>query len=303
MVTSQKITTYYERYKTIEVTFSKEITHVTGLVTQQVHLKCGSDFWPCVIYSTSFEGAKVVVSMLTGLAGKLKEANNMVSLRFCFADRETGNPVTFFVAARVAGYSPYGSSQENALFNLGFTQRPPDDLIEIVGKVLDANVNSAKRKNERIPLNPDAIRKLSLLSRETAVFIQSVPRRCMLRDLSFGGAKVIMMGVAKFLIDRDVGLRLDFDDPRDSFMLKGKFVQAEEVEGKKELVALEVEYTEGHIPLGYKLRLSEYLGPLKVPATETAKPAPSAAAPSPSSAPPPAAAEQPQGEPAAEAKA
>jgi hypothetical protein len=291
VITSQKITTYYDRYRTIEVTFTKEIIQVTGLITQQVHLKCGSDFWPCVIYSTSFQGAKVVISTLAGLAGKLKQANNMVSLRFCFTNRETGNPVTFFVAARITGYSAYGGSQESALFTLGFTQRPPDDLIEIVGKVLDANVNSAKRKTERIPLNPDAMRKLNLLSRETAVFIQSVPRRCMLRELSFGGAKIIMMGVAKFLINRDVALRLDFDDPRDSFMLKGKFLLAEEVEGKKELVALAVEYAEGQIPLGYKLRLSEYLGPLKTPVPDTAKIASAGTA------------EQPQGESVAGTKA
>jgi hypothetical protein len=259
LVTSQKIATYYERYKAIDVTFTKEIIQVTGLVTQQVYLKCVSDFWPCVVYSTSFGGAKVVVNTQTGLVGKLQPANNMVSLRFCFKNAETGNTVTFFVSSRVAGYSPYGGSKDIALFTLIFTQRPPDDLIEIIGRVLDANVNSAKRREERIILNPESIRKMGLLTKETAVFIQGVPRRCILRDLSFSGAKLIMMGVAKFLVDRESALRVDFDDPRESFLLKGKFVRTEAVEGRKELIALAIQFTDT-IPMGYKIRLNDYIG-------------------------------------------
>ncbi|MDR0586739.1 MAG: PilZ domain-containing protein [Treponema sp.] len=265
LVTGQKIATYYERYKTIDVTFTKEIIQVTGLVTQQVYLKCVSDFWPCVIYSTSFGGAKVVVNIQTGLTGKLQQANNMVSLRFCFKNAETGNPVTFFVASRVAGYSPYGGSKDIALFTLIFTQRPPDDLIEIMGRVLDANVNSAKRRDERILLNPESIRKMGLLTKETAVFIQGVPRRCILRDISFSGAKLIMMGVAKFLVDRETALRVDFDDPRESFLLKGKFIRSEAVEGRKELIALAMQFTGETIPMGYKIRLNDYIGMSRPP--------------------------------------
>ena len=68
-----------------------------------------------------------------------------------------------------------------------------------------------------------------------------------------------MMGVAKFLVDRDVGLRLDFDDPRESFMLKGKFIRSEEIEGKKDMVALSIEFAESLIPMGYKVRLNDYI--------------------------------------------
>jgi hypothetical protein len=81
VLTSQKITVFYERFKSIEVTFTKEIIQVTGLLTQQVHLKCVSDFWPCVIYSSSFQGAKIVANVKSGLQGKLQQANNYVSLR------------------------------------------------------------------------------------------------------------------------------------------------------------------------------------------------------------------------------
>ncbi|MCL1812450.1 MAG: PilZ domain-containing protein [Treponema sp.] len=259
VITSQKITTFYEKYKSIDVTFSKEIIQVTGLVTQQVHLKCGSDFWPCVIYSSSFQGAKVAANTQSGLIQKLQATNNSTSLRFCFKLSDRGAPVTFFVSARVAGYSPYGGSEGVALFNLQYTQRPPDDLIEIIGRVLDANVNSAKRKDERINLSPDTIRRLKIVAKEAAVFIQGVPRRCMLRDVSFSGAKIIMVGVAKFLVNRDAGLRIDFEDPKESFLIKGIFVRSETVEGRKDLIALAVEFNDP-VPMGFKVRLNEFFG-------------------------------------------
>jgi len=282
-MTSQKITELYERYKSIDVTFSKEIIEVTRLITAQVYLKCGGDFWPCVVYSTSFQGIKVAANIRSGLLQKLQTTNNSISLRLCFKKPDIDAPVTFFVSGRVSGYAPYGNSQDIALFSIQLTQRPPDDLIEIIGRVLDANVNSAKRREERILLNPDVIRKLNLLAKETAVFIQGVPRRCILRDLSFSGAKLIMMGVAKFLVSREVSVRLDFDDPRESFLIKGSIIRSEEVEGRKDLIALAVQFIDNTVPMGYKVRLNEYLGNVKLDSrADDAAPAPAKpAAPAP----------------------
>jgi len=259
LVTSQRISVYYDRFKDIDVTFTKEIIQVTGLLTQQVHLKCGDDFWPCVVYASSFENAKVVANIKSGLLAKLQAANNHVNLRFCFRLTGETNAITFFIAARVMASAPYGTSQDINMLTLQFTNKPPDDFIEIIGKVLDANVNSAKRKDIRIPLSADNMRKLSILTSESAVFIEKVPRRCILRDLSFSGSKIIMVGVAKFLVDKEVALKVEFEDPRELFLIRGKFVRAEPVEGKKEMVALGLNFDETSVPMGYKIRLNEML--------------------------------------------
>jgi hypothetical protein len=266
LITSQKITDFYERFKTIDVTFSKEIIEVTKLISGQVHLKCGGDFWPCVIYSTSFQGAKVAANIHSGLQQKLQTTNNSISLRLCFKKPDMDAPVTFFVSGRISGSVPYGGSKDIGLFSIQYTQRPPDDLIEIMGRVLDANVNSAKRKEERLLLSPELIRKIGLMTKETAVFIQGVPRRCILRDISFSGIKLIMMGIAKFLNEREVSVRLDFEDPRESYTIKGTIVRTEEVEGRKELIALAIQFLDGSVPMGYKVRLNEYLGYTKIEA-------------------------------------
>jgi len=263
IVTSQKISIYFDRFKDIDVTFTKEIIQVTGILTQQIHLKCGNDFWPCVIYSASFEGAKVVANVKTGLLGKLQSTNNFVNLRFCFKTPGETNAVTFFIAGRITASAPYGSSQDVNMFTIQFSNRPPDDFIEIIGRVLDANVNSSKRKDVRIPLNQDNLRKLNITSTESAVFIQGVPRRCILRDISFSGSKIIMMGVAKFLLEKEASVRVDFNDPREAFLIKGKFIRAENVEGKKEMIALGLAFDEANVPMGFKIRLNDMLSSMR----------------------------------------
>jgi hypothetical protein len=97
------------------------------------------------------------------------------------------------------------------------------------------------------------------MSTETVVFIESVPRKCILRDLSYSGSKIIMLGVAKFLMNKDTALRIDFNDPRESFTIKGKFVRVENVEGKKEMLALGIYFDEATVPMGFKIRLNDML--------------------------------------------
>ncbi|MCL2601017.1 MAG: PilZ domain-containing protein [Treponema sp.] len=261
---AKRVAAYFEAFKGVDVTFTKDMIQVTGLIPDQVHLKCGSDFWPCVFFATSFERAKVVVNVRSGILDKLSLANNSVSLRLSFKKHEEkGRDVTFFVAGRVMGTAPYKGSEDVALLALQFTQRPPDDFIEIIGRILDANINSAKRKDERILLNDESQRKLKLFSREATVHIQKIPRRCIIRDLSFSGAKLIMMGVGRFLVEKQATLRVDFDDPREGFMLTGTFIRSEEIEGKQGMAALAMSYDESQVPMGYKIRINEYLNTVR----------------------------------------
>lgn len=264
VATSQTIIKYHERYKSIDVTFTKEVIKATGLVTQQVYLKCLGETWPCVVYATSFEGAKVIVNAKSGLYEKIQRANNLVSLRFSFRVTGKTDPLMFFVSARAMGYAPYGGSQDVAMLTIQYTQRPPDDLIEIMGRLLDANVNSQKRREERILVTPEVLRKIGIVSKETVVFIDQVPRRCIIRDISFSGCKLIMVGIAKFLTGKQLVLRLDLDEPREVLALKGTAVRAEDVEGRKELIAIAVHFDEAAISMSYKMRINDYLSQVRI---------------------------------------
>jgi hypothetical protein len=257
--TSQQLARYYELYQNIDVTFTKEVIKATGLIPQQVYIKALGGQWPCVINSTSLAGAKIIAGVKSGIYEKIQQGNSSVSLRFSFMNVEKNEPVSFFVTAKVLGAAPYAGSTELVLISLAYTQRAPDDLIETLGTLLDANINSAKRREERILVTQDAIRKLGILQKETIILIQGIPRRCILRDLSFSGAKVIMVGIAQFLIEKEVVVRIDLDEPRMAIGVKGKIVRTENVEGRKDLVALAVCYYENEVPMAYKMHINNYL--------------------------------------------
>jgi hypothetical protein len=72
-----------------------------------------------------------------------------------------------------------------------------------------------------------------------------------------------MMGVAKFLVDKEAILHLEFDDPREVFLIKGKFIRSETVEGRKELVSLVVLFNESSVPMGYKIRINDFISQVR----------------------------------------
>ncbi len=256
--TTQQITNYYDMYRDKEITFTKEIIRTLSMDPRQIYIKCAGSQWPCIINSTSFLSARIIVGTKGGAYTQLSKENTPASLRFCFIQAD-GQPLCFFVNTKVSSITPYATSADLALITLTFTQRPPDDLIELIGRLLEANINAIRRKEERIIISEDAKRKLQLLKEETLVFIQNVPRHCIIRDLSFSGTKIIILGLAKFLVDKEVIIRLDFEDAHEPVGIKGVIVGAETIEGRKDLVSLNIRFDEANVPMVYKLHINQYL--------------------------------------------
>jgi len=260
LLTAQQISRYYDLYQSIDVTFTKEVIQTVGLVTKQVFLKYLGFQLPCIIYSSSMVGAKVIANVKSDLFSQIRNTNNVVSLRFAITEPDKNDPLSFYVTSHVIGYSPYGGGNEELNFvTLSFTQRPPDDLIGTLGQLLEANINAKRRKEERIVITADSLRRLGLLSKDAIVLIQGVPRKCIVRDLSFSGAKLIVTGIGKFLVDKEAVLHLELEDRRRLIEIKGKIVRYDPVEGRRDIAALAVQYDEDQIPLDYKIRVNEFL--------------------------------------------
>ncbi|MDR2537136.1 MAG: PilZ domain-containing protein [Treponema sp.] len=258
ILSNQQLKTFYEQYKASFVIFSKEAIKATGLCAQQIYLKCMGNLWPCVLYSSSFETAKIVANIKTGLVEKLQSAKNTASIRFCFKVSENSEELIFFVNMKSLGFAPYGSSGDVAIFTFQYIQHPPDDLIDILGRFLSVNENFSKRRGERITLVPSTIRKLNI-AREAVVLIKDIPRNCIIRDISFFGAKIILMQLPISIETESVVLNVSFSNPAETFMMPGHLVRSETVEGRQDLLALGVAFNEETIPINYKMRINDYI--------------------------------------------
>ena len=269
LVTSQQIEKYLELYSDVSLPFSKDVIEVLSFEMKQVHIRASGGQWPCILNSASMQGAKIICNKNSPLLKNLstKGVSNS-SLRFSFVDEDSKEPVTFFVNVRLIGVSDY-QPPDIVMVSLAYTQRAPDALIERLGKVISATVNAKRFPNENIAITDANVRRIALTRKELVIFIDGVPRRCILQSLSFTGATVYMMGVAAFLKKKSITLKFEFSDPEISLSLKGKTMDATPLEDRKDLVSLIIEFELPKVPLNYKLYLSRYFElPRKLVTTE-----------------------------------
>jgi hypothetical protein len=279
IVTSQQLARYYEQYQNTDVTFNKQVITATGLVARNVYLKVQDRQIPCAVFSSSMSTARIIAAMSPAVMVALKQVNNRMSLRWCFKLPDKVEPITFFVACRPTSYTHYAvQGPDVQIVTAEFTQRPPDDLISILGSLLEANVNSQRRKDERIEITPETMKRLGLESREGSLVIDAAAHRCVLRDLSFGGAKVVVSGTADRFMAKRVVLKIARGDQALPIALPGAVRRVEEVGGRKDIFAVSIEI-EGDPPMTYKLLISSYLSSMRKPPQEAPAAAKPAAAP------------------------
>ena len=259
VITGQKLASLFEEYKGIDVTFTKEVAKLVHLRSDQIYLKFLGTQLPCVIYSISMVGAKVVANIRNKEFQELRKAGSKVALRLAFSEDSRTDPLSFFITSKIDGFNPYSrENPEVAFISLKFTQHPPDDLIQILGLLLEVNVNSKRRREERIQVDEDVPRKLGMNLKETVLYIQGIPRKCIVRDLSFSGARFIIAGMSRFLQDKEGILKMTLVPENKVISIKVHIVRVESVQNHDDLTVAAVQFDPETVPMDYKLRLNDY---------------------------------------------
>ncbi|MBO4641107.1 MAG: PilZ domain-containing protein [Treponema sp.] len=256
---SHQISRYYDFFRDKEIIFTKANIQILKMDPRQIYVKCAGGQWPCLINSSSLQSAKIILGTNSGAFIAIqKDKNISIQLRYCFIDAN-GAPIHFFVNCTVGDINKYQNTEELAVVTLNFTQRPPDDLIFKIGEFLEANENFYHRKEDRIDINKNSIRKLGLEKEESIIFIENVPRRCILKDLSFSGAKVMLVGVPKFLVGKNIALKIDFIDTNESVLVPGIIPRAEFLEGRKDITSVHIAFNGDTVPMVYKLHINSFI--------------------------------------------
>jgi len=259
IITSQQIVRYFEKYRDTDVTFNKQVVAATGLVSKNVYLKVLDRQWSCVVFSSSMAGGRVIVNVKETFFAALKQSNNRLTLRWCFKQPDKDEPITFFVPCHAGGFMHYNVQNPDVqMISLEYTQRPPDDLILIIGALLEAKSNSQQRKDERIVLTPENIKRFGLDSRDAFLAFDSAERKCILRDVSFSGARVLFPGHLQSAVGKQISLRIPRGEQTAEMVLRGVVRRVEEVGGRKDILVIGIEYS-GVPPMAYKLLINSFL--------------------------------------------
>lgn len=257
--TGVQIARYYDFFRDKEIVFTRANLHSLKIDPKQIYLKCQGDQWPCLINSSSLQMAKIIIGTGTSVYTELSKNKNIsVSLRFCFLD-QNNSPIQFFVNCVVDKIDLYTNTDKLALVTLNFTQKPPDDLILKMGEFLEASENFKNRKEDRILINKESLRKLLMEKEETLIHIDNVPRRCILKNISFGGANVLLVGIPKFLIGKPINLQIEFSDVPRPINIAGIIQHAVFVEGRKDISSVNVAFVADSIPMEYKFHINNFI--------------------------------------------
>ena len=259
VTTSHHISRYYDYYRDKEIVFTKANLKSLRIDPRQIYLKSNGGQWPCIINSSSLQMAKVIIGTSSGIYATIqKNRNAPISIRYCFFD-QNNEPIHFSVNCNVLEIKPFQGSNELSMLTLTFTQRPPDDLIIRIGEFIEVNENFQNRKEERIAINENSLRLLGIPKEESYIFIAGVPRKCILKDLSFGGAKAMLVGIPKFLENKSVDLRLFFMDTNEKISLQGVIKNSDFLPGRKDISIVHIEFIADEIPMTYKFHINSYI--------------------------------------------
>ncbi len=261
---SQKLNTYFESYKTKEIAFNKSIRAVTGLEAKKICIKIHGDEWPCVLYSCSMTSAKVIVTLDNTGFEEIKRAKNIISLKLSFFPKNSKTPITFFVSSLVKGFNVFKLQHESSfLMSLEFSQKPPDDLIEILGKIFESIENFEKRSELRITLDQKVLTLIGLSSNNGFALIDNIKRPCILRNVSSSGCAILLLCNPKFVINKKVSIVFNHIENVDPIVIEGTVKRAEEVTGRSDLFVLGVLFDAEKVPYEYKLIINNYIDKLE----------------------------------------
>jgi len=261
ILTGFQISRLYDLYNDIDITFTKDIVSTTLFSHRETYIRFGGNQKKCLLYSTSMNKGRIIVNVGDNFIAKVKKSGNLISLRLAFNIPEKNDIISFFINARVTGYSEYteGGSDLNYAF-ITYTQRPPDDLITILGQLLEANINFQKRKDFRIIITNNNYTALGLTSRDVNLIIEKIPRKAIQLDISASGIMAIGVKAFKFHLNKELIIKFSSNN---DWQIKGQIVRINDIAGRNDVVLIGIQFVQETIPVSFKMCIENYLKTVK----------------------------------------
>ncbi len=257
---SALIDRYYEQYRHQEIAFTQELYKSLHIAHKQIRLKYKNVQWPCVLYASSLVEAKIILA-ISGMQIETLTKSGLVTLKYSFLNAPKGDFFSLYIPSRIVGVTQYDSNKEMYFIQLAFVHRPPDSLVQALGSLLDAKKNASMRREERIPVNADSLRRLGLDSKKTSIILDGIQGDCILRDLSFGGLKAIVAGHQETMANSDAAVLLERQGKRKSTItVKGKVLRFDPVVGQNDLSVVIIKFNEESNIAEYKMMINHYFG-------------------------------------------
>jgi len=259
-VTTHMLNELYKKYNLRQIAFNPSIIKFTGLEIKKVLIKIFGEQYNCIIYSCSMKSANIIVNLDNTAFNLLKKANNYITLRFSFLPEDYKNSIVFFVPCHLEGYKNFNNNEHTYFMNLLYTKRPPDDLVKILGRIIQEKENYEKRKHIRINLvEQDILSRLGFQSNKGIAVIDKIKRPCIIKDISTGGVMIILSCIPKFLMNKQISLFMFLKFLKNPLAITGEIVRSEAIGERKDIHGIGIKFDEKKLPLELVKIINEYI--------------------------------------------
>jgi hypothetical protein len=240
----------YQEYMDTELTYTKDVAAGLGLLPSESSFKWQGVLYPCVVHSGSFNSAKVLVKLSNAQWKAIEAGSKVTTLTMTLALSKTGRRELVAINGALQTLQHPGAGGEvSVLMSITYSHRPPENFLQAQGAYLSLKKEANQRTEDRIPLSAENRTLVGLTNLNTVVTVDHIERKCLLRDLSYNGARAILTGVAPFLVDKPFTLQVPLGEGVVS--VPGKIVRADPVEGHKGLAVIAMGYHPDLVPIDY----------------------------------------------------
>lgn len=253
----------YDSYNGVETVLTGSVVSKTGL-QNKASLRLsdsseGESEFPSILYSLSMNKIKIFSKLKDKDLQRISRHASWSTITLFIKDEEEDKDNILLIKVKLLGISNY-PNQRDDLFLLVFelNQTTPSLLVERLGGLFKDKEITAKRVQERIILNRQALISLNLPTQKTVFRLEDETYSCIVLDISLGGMKIFVpRKEVEGVQGLDILITLPFS--QESIELKGTIIRREILESKEDYMLWAIRLNEKSIPRRYIQILENYL--------------------------------------------
>lgn len=252
----------YNTHKDHDLMFNHNVVSSLGIIPERVQLKCGDIKIPCAIYSSSMVGGKVIAKLNRQFFNNLNRSSCVVAIHLIYIDKESSNEVSFFINSKITLYNKFSSEKPNIYYiSIDYINKPPDDLIYMLGNHILKQIYFQKRAVKRFVLNP-LITEANIM--EQYLFKSGKGKKCLLTEVSLFSAKILISGHEnEFSKNDNVLLLIKSVGVKGIGEMMGHITRVEHIDQEEGLFSIVIVFNQEMIPPVYKMWLADCIDVVK----------------------------------------
>lgn len=253
----------YNTHKEHNIAFNQNVVSRLGIIYDQVYLKCRDIKVPCAIYSSSMIRAKIIAKLDYSFLNNLRLACSFVTLRLNYIENGSKKETPFCIGSKILHFKKFSLDKPDIYYiTLEYVNRPPDELISILGNHILKQLYYQKRAVQRYILNPIITKNSNIM--EQFLFKSGRGKKCILTEISLFSAKIIINGVDnEFLSGDSVLLLIKSAVVEGLGEMVGHIKEVEFLDVKERLYSLVIHFNQDLIPPLYKMWLADCIDVIK----------------------------------------